>query len=226
MTRVNKYGGLIQGLFFGDKMMGFSYALIGKWEGDYFIYSHMVAVVKEHQGKGYGFLLKKAQREEIMNMGYNVIRWNYDPLESLNCYFNIHRLGVVSSEYERNIYGVGESGLHQGLTTDRLIATWYLHSQRVAEKMKKKDPPIIEKIPREKLEKFTQNTAYIEIPKDIRNIRQFHFHEAEEWRIRTREFFECAFRKSYVTEDIVFSENKERIFIKLKRSSQGIEQDR
>ena len=138
MTRVHKYGGLVQGLFLDGEMTGFSYAIIGKWEESYFIYSHMVAVKQKLQGKGYGFMLKKAQREAILNMGYDTIRWNFDPLESLNGYFNIHRLGAICEEYERNIYGEGASGLHQGLPTDRLIATWQLNSDRVETRMTKK----------------------------------------------------------------------------------------
>jgi len=217
MTRVHKYGGLIQGLFLDGKIIGFSYALIGKWKKEYMIYSHMVAVLKQHQGKGYGFLIKNAQREELLEMGYDLVCWNYDPLESLNCYFNIHRLGVVSDEYEHNVYGVGESGLHKGLATDRLIATWHLRSERVAEKMKKKLPPLIEDIPSVKLETFTQNTAYIEIPRDIRSIRHNDIETAKKWRMRTRELFECAFKKDYVVENIVFSKDKKRIFIQLNK---------
>ena len=133
---VYKYGGLIQALYYEKKCIGFTYSLIGKWEGEYFIYSHMTAVMKEYQGQGFGFLLKKAQREEILKMGYSLIRWNFDPLESINAYFNFHRLGVMSTEYERNIYGEGESGLHKGLSTDRLIVTWNLKSDRVIKKMK------------------------------------------------------------------------------------------
>ena len=61
MTRVQKYGGLVQGLYLDNQMIGFSYALIGKRQDEYIIYSHMTAVIKEHQGKGYGFRLKKVK---------------------------------------------------------------------------------------------------------------------------------------------------------------------
>ncbi len=217
MTRVQKYGGLVQGLFVDGEIIGFSYAIIGKWKGEYFIYSHMVAVRKEHQGKGFGFMLKSAQREEIMKMGYDVIRWNFDPLESLNSYFNIHRLGVISDEYERNIYGEGRSGLHKGLPTDRLIATWYLRSERVATRIDRKEPPLIEDIPSNIIGKFKQSRAYIEIPRNIRELRERDIKKAREWRTRTREQFEYAFEKGYVATDIVFSPDKKRIFYRLNR---------
>ena len=217
MTRVQKYGGLIQGLYIDNVLVGFTYAIVGKWEGEYFIYSHQTAVRKEHQGRGLGFLLKKAQREEVLKMGYDVIKWNFDPLESMNAYFNFHRLGIISVEYERNIYGEGESGIHKGLSTDRIIATWNLKSDRVVEKMKKKDATILEDIPQKSLENFTQAEAYIEIPKDIQSLKETNLSEAIEWRTKTRGLFESAFQKGYVAEDIVFSMDKNRIFHKLRR---------
>ncbi|MBW1724798.1 MAG: hypothetical protein JRJ33_05400, partial [Deltaproteobacteria bacterium] len=40
MTRVQKYGGLVQGLFYNSELAGYTYALIGKWDKEYFVYSH------------------------------------------------------------------------------------------------------------------------------------------------------------------------------------------
>lgn len=105
-------------------------------------------------------------------MGYSIIRWNFDPLESLNAYFNIHRLGVTSSEYERNVYGEGESGLLRGLLTDRLVATWKLKSERVIKKMETKETTIIEQVPEKLMADFSKDRAYIEIPLDIRSLKK------------------------------------------------------
>ena len=215
MTRVQKYGGLVQGLYYNSELVGYTYALLGRWDGEYFVYSHQAGVKKEHQDKGFGFLLKKAQRDEVQRMGYQVMRWNFDPLESMNAFFNIHRLGIISVEYERDIYGIGESGLHKGLSTDRLIATWKLDSDRVEKKMAQKDPSILEDIPQENLENFTHDTAYIEIPKNIRRLKETRLSEAIEWRMKTRHLFESAFKKSYVVEDFVFSKDKQSVFYKL-----------
>jgi len=216
MTRVQKYGGLVQGIYYNGELAGYTYALIGKWKGAYFIYSHMTAVKQEYQYQGFGFLLKKAQREEVLKMGYEIMRWNFDPLESMNAFFNFHRLGIISTEYEQDIYGTGESGLHKGLPTDRLIATWLLNSNRVLGKMKQKEPSIIETIPDKNLENFNHKTAYIEIPRNIRSLKETNMNEAVQWRMKTRRLFESAFQKDYVVTDTVFSEDKKRIFYKLK----------
>ena len=217
MTRVQKYGGLVQGLFLENELVGFTYAILGEWNEEYFIYSHMTAVKNEHQGKGFGFMLKKSQREEVLKMGYKVIRWNFDPLESMNSYFNMHRLGVTSVEYERDIYGTGESGIHKGLSTDRLIATWDLPSDRVIKKMEQKQFPIKMEISERVLENFSGNMTYIEIPKDIRLLKRTDLNKATKWRTRTRELFEEAFQKHYEARDVVFSKDMERVFFRMEK---------
>ncbi len=217
MTRVQKYGGLVMGLFVDGKLIGFSYAILAKWKGKLFLYSHMAAVRKEYQGKGFGYLIKKAQREEALKMGYSFIKWTFDPLESLNSYFNLHRLGAVGFEYELNIYGVGESGLHKGLPTDRMVAHWELNSERVKERMKKKIPPVfLEKAP--PAPDFSSDIIYIEIPADIRKLKKNDLKKALEWRYKTREEFLKAFENGYVAIDIVFTKNKERVFYLLEKN--------
>lgn len=217
MTRIQKYGGLCQGLYLDGDCIGFTFALLGKWQGEFFMYSHMTAVKREFQGKGYGFLLKKAQREETLRLGYHTIRWNFDPLESLNAFFNFHRLGVISTEYERDIYGQGESGLHKGLPTDRLIATWELHSPRVQKKMETRKPVIRESVPKNRLAQFIDQTAYIEIPSDIRTLKQKDLKAAFGWRMQTRELFERAFSLGWEAREMVRSADSPRIFCKLFR---------
>ena len=215
MTRVQKFGGLLQGLFLENECVGFTYGFLGKWQGEIFFFSYMAAVMRKYQGRGFGFLLKEAQREEVLKMGYNIIRWNFDPLESLNAYFNFHRLGVTSSEYERNVYGVGESGLDEGLPTDRLLVTWHLTSERVQNKIKSKEEKIIETIPGSKLGNFRGQIAYIEIPRDFRSLKKINQNQAYEWRMKTRNQFESAFKRGFITEEIVFSDDQQRIFYKL-----------
>lgn len=217
MTRIQKYGGLIQGLYLDGEMIGFTYALIGKRGEKFIIYSHMTAVKQKFQAGGYGFLLKKAQRQTVLDMGYQEIEWNFDPIESLNAYFNFHRLGIISHEYERNVYGEGESGLHKGLPTDRLIASWRLNSERVRHKMETRDPRLIEEIHENRIGKFTGQTAYIEIPRDIRSIKQRDMKAAIEWRMNTRRLLEQAIEEEYEVREVVFSPDQKRIFFKLER---------
>jgi predicted GNAT superfamily acetyltransferase len=216
MTRVQKYGGLVLGLFLDERMIGFSYSIIGRWRGEYFMYSHMLAVEKEYQQRGFGFLLKKAQREEVMRMGYGTIRWNFDPLEAANSFFNIHRLGATVGEYEENVYGHGESGLHRGLATDRAIATWRLDSPRVEERMREPiDRKVLADLAGIRPGDFSVSPAYIEIPRDIQALKRESMAEALRWRMRTREWFETAFALGLEAREIVFSPDDSRVFFRL-----------
>lgn len=219
MVRIQKYGGLIQGLFLDGEMIGFTYAVIGKWKDEYLVYSHMAAVKKEHQSKGYGFIMKKAQHSALLKMGYRTVVWNFDPLEAMNSYFNIHRLGATCDEFDPNIYGMGDSGLHAGLTTDRLIATWRLHSPRVIECLNEKQPASIETVRREAVDTLGHPVTYIETPVDIRAVKAKGMEDAFAWRERHRRLFVPAFERGYVVEDFVFSEGRKRAFFKLIKRS-------
>jgi predicted GNAT superfamily acetyltransferase len=218
MTRMRKYGGIVRGLFLADTMIGFSYALPGRWKGEYFLYSHMAAVITAFQSMGFGYLLKQDQREEALLMGYTMIRWNFDPLESLNTYFNLHRLGAVSREYERNIYGTGESGLHRGLNTDRLIAEWKLDSDRVKTAMESRVEPLILGSPPRTAD-WTEAKAFVEIPADIRVVKTESLEKAREWRSQTRGQLESAFKQGYIATGVGILHDRSRIFIQLNRES-------
>jgi predicted GNAT superfamily acetyltransferase len=217
MTRVQKYGGLVQGLYLNGEMIGFTFALAGRRGNEFLMYSHMTAVKREFQGRGYGFLLKKAQRQAALDLGCSIIEWNFDPIESLNAFFNFHRLGIISREYERNIYGEGDSGLHSGLPTDRLIACWELNSDRVKHKMKNHDPRLIEDIPEGMIGQFSGETAFVEIPRDIRTIKRQDMRSAIEWRMNTRRQLEQALNSGYEVREVVFSPDQTRIFFRLER---------
>ena len=66
-----------------------------------------------------------------MRRGYDLIEWTFDPLEIKNAYFNIERLGAIARRYIVDQYGASSSPLQGGLPTDRLIAEWWLASDRV-----------------------------------------------------------------------------------------------
>ena len=59
------------------------------------------------------------------------MEWTFDPLEIKNAYFNIEKLGAIARRYNVNQYGITSSPLQGGLPTDRLVAEWWLKSDRV-----------------------------------------------------------------------------------------------
>ena len=101
------------------------------------------------------------------------------------------------------------------LVANSVFAKCPANSDRVINKMKQKEPPIIENIPEKNLENFSQEKAYIEIPRNIRSLKETNINDALQWRMKTRRLFESAFQKDYVVTDIVFSKDKKRVFYKL-----------
>jgi predicted GNAT superfamily acetyltransferase len=126
-----KTGGQVMTAYDGNTPVGFALAFAAMRDGLTYLHSHMVGVVEEYQNRGVGRLLKLAQREDALERGINLIEWTFDPLQLKNAHFNIERLGAIVRHYIPNLYGRTTSPLHAGLPTDRLVAEWWVRSQRV-----------------------------------------------------------------------------------------------
>ena len=124
-----------------ESMIGFAMSLPGVKTGKNsadgnpqpYLHSHMLAVRTAYRDRGLGAKLKLEQRREALSRGIRRMEWTFDPLEIKNAHLNIHKLGVIVRSYLVNFYGVSSSRLQGGLPTDRLIAEWYLDSDRVNE---------------------------------------------------------------------------------------------
>jgi len=76
-----------------------------------------------------------AQRERVLAQGIERITWTFDPLQSLNAYFNFGKLGVLADTYKINFDGEATSSFLHQIGTDRLWATWLLDSGRVRQRL-------------------------------------------------------------------------------------------
>ncbi len=124
-------GGQVVGAFHEGKMAGFTLSLAAVRAGRSFLHSHMTAVLPEFRDRGVGRRLKLFQRQDSLKRGIDLIEWTFDPLDLKNAHFNFVRLGAVARRIIPNCYGVTASPLHGGLPTDRLVAEWWLNSERV-----------------------------------------------------------------------------------------------
>jgi len=124
-------GGQVLGAFDGDRLVGYTLAVVGIHDKTPFLHSHMTGVRTEYRDRGVGRMLKLFQRDEALGRSIRIILWTFDPLELRNAHFNLNRLGAICREYKSNLYGVTTSPLHRGLPTDRLVAEWRLDSARV-----------------------------------------------------------------------------------------------
>jgi predicted GNAT superfamily acetyltransferase len=132
-----------------ESMIGFAMSLPGIKTGrnsttgnpQPYLHSHMLAVRDNYRNRGLGARLKLEQRREALERGIRRMEWTFDPLEIRNAHLNIHKLGAVVRSYFVNFYGVSSSRLQGGLPTDRLIAEWYLASDRVNEILEGRHAP-------------------------------------------------------------------------------------
>lgn len=128
----SKVGGQVLGAFDSGKMVAFCLCIPGlKPGGKYYLHSHMLGVLPQYRNSGLGRKMKLKQREYALAGGIDLIEWTFDPLEIKNAFFNIERLGAIVRRYVRNQYGTTTSPLHGGLPTDRLIAEWWIRTERV-----------------------------------------------------------------------------------------------
>ncbi len=126
-----KIGGQVIGAFQGKELIGFAMALPGIRDGRAYLHSQMLAVREQYRNSGLGRGLKLRQRDEALARGLDLMEWTFDPLEIKNSYLNIERLGAIARRYNRNQYGITSSPLQGGLPSDRLVAEWWLKSERV-----------------------------------------------------------------------------------------------
>ena len=128
-------GGQVIGAFDQGELAGFVLAFPGARPHSQgpraYLHSHLLAVHESYRNSHVGRRLKLAQRQDAIDRGFELIEWTFDPLEIKNAYLNIVRLGAIVRRYSVNHYGDSSSPLHRGLPTDRVIAEWWLKSNRV-----------------------------------------------------------------------------------------------
>jgi predicted GNAT superfamily acetyltransferase len=131
-----------------ESLVGFAVSFPGMKTGAHsangkpqaYLHSHMLAVRERYRNRGVGAQLKLEQRREALSRGIRLMEWTFDPLEIKNAHLNIHKLGAIVRSYLVNFYGVSSSRLQGGLPTDRLVAEWYLDSDRVTRALEGRNP--------------------------------------------------------------------------------------
>jgi predicted GNAT superfamily acetyltransferase len=178
-------GGEVLGAFDGDRLVGYTLALVGLRDRTAYLHSHMAGVKPEYRDRGVGRMLKLFQRSEALGRGIRLIQWTFDPLEARNAHFNLNRLGAICRTYQPNLYGVTTSPLHRALATDRLLVEWHLDSARVV--------AAIENLVKDPIEA----PASIELPAELERWQREGSAEVGAVQARVREEFTKWFAKGY-----------------------------
>lgn len=178
-------GGQVLGAFDGERLVGYTLAVVGFTNGTVFLHSHMTGVHGDYRDRGVGRALKLFQREEALGRGIRLIVWTFDPLETRNAHFNLNRLGAIARKYLPNLYGLTTSPLHLGLPTDRLWTEWQLDSARVVAAVSG-----LEQEPE-------AGPAMIVLPAELESWKQGDTAEVAKVQARIREEFTAWFARGY-----------------------------
>jgi len=217
-------GAVLIGAYDGALLAGFVYGFPGYENGQVTHHSHMLAVRPSYRNHNLGYQLKLAQRDRVLAQSIKRITWTFDPLQSLNAYFNFRKLGVLADTYKINFYGEATSSFLHQIGTDRLWVTWQLDSERVRERLQtEKQQTMVEPERIPCLVQFGANHApqrnepseglghehfSIEIPADINALQSEKPGLAVEWREATRGAFTEAITSGYLVEEFYRSNRK------------------
>lgn len=228
-----KAGGIAAGAFSpaGD-LLGFVYGLAG-WDGRRpFHWSHMLAVARQARDLGLGTRLKLFQRDLLLPMGIEEVRWSFDPLEARNAHLNFNHLGAEVAEYVENLYE-GEEGseLFEGIGTDRFILSWRIASARVecalvdrragAEEPFRDAPVANPGAATDELPEAPR--VRIEIPESIQDLKGERPERGVAWRESTRRAFQHYLGQRYRVEAFYLDADR-RCWYGLEKES-GLERD-
>jgi predicted GNAT superfamily acetyltransferase len=216
-----------------NRLIGFSFALPG-WNrnGKRLWWSHMTAVAATYRGRQIGLRLKIRQREEAVAEGIDEIHWTFDPLQAMNGYFNIQKLGAVVCSYEENIYGSTSSALHMGLPTDRFVAEWHLNSERVKDRLQLATSTFILRDLDRMLRinaageepnlRLIDSPLLLEIPADLNALKAVDIDKAKLWQERVREACRHYFSLGYfVTDFFILRKPRQQALYVLEKQKLG-----
>jgi predicted GNAT superfamily acetyltransferase len=221
-----KAGGIAAGAFSRDgQMLGFVYGLAGYEDGRAFHWSHMLAVDPQARDLGLGTRLKLYQREALLPLGIEEVRWTYDPLEARNAHLNFNHLGVGVAEYVEEMYA-GElfSDLAKGIGTDRFIVSWKIASERVNQALADRragsevpfrEAPVVN--PGAEIDLPEAPRVRVEIPENVQAVKEKDLDEAAAWRASTRRAFEHYLARRYRIEAFNRDPAEKRCFYGLEK---------
>jgi chorismate synthase len=204
---VSRTGGIVAGAFDDDdEISGFVFGVTGFVDGAPTHWSDMLAVHPRARGHGIGQALKRFQRNALLDRGITRVGWTFDPLEARNAHLSFARLGITAHQYIPDCYGASNSPLHAGLSTDRLVASWALSSDRVRSRMDNgaaspglhdvADAPVIN--PGDRIDlSHSARRLLLRIPGDVQTLKRVDPDAARRWRADTRLAFTTYFERGY-----------------------------
>ena len=226
LSASREVGGVLVGAYNDQSLVGFVYGFPGLEDGEITHHSHMLAVKPSQRNLNLGYRLKLAQRDRVLAQNLKRITWTFDPLQSLNAYFNFNKLGVVANKYKVNFYGESTTSFLHQFGTDRLWVSWMIQSDRVNQRLNNQSseslftselPRLVqvrndEPIASEPVKFVGEPYVAIEIPSDINALQQKDPRLALRWREVTRAAFTAAISSDYLVQDFFRGRRAEESF--------------
>lgn len=227
LLAMSRTGGVLLGAYSSlGELIGFAFSTPGAVDGELIHYSHMLAVRVAYRNFGVGFKLKLAQRKEALKRQISVITSTFDPMQPLNAYFILGKLGAGADAYEENLYGETTSLHDRGIPTDRMLARWDLESNRVVHRLENgplrhdlrkemKQMPVINQLVEVvpgmvnsspvKLH-CSADQFLFEVPYNLPEIKTRDLSIALEWQGKMRQAFRHYFKRDYAATDFWVAE--------------------
>jgi predicted GNAT superfamily acetyltransferase len=222
LLAASRAGGIVLGAYsnLGD-LVGFVFSIMGSKGRTPIQHSQMLAVRAAYRNFDVGFKLKVAQRKEALKRKISIITSSFDPMQPLNAYFALGKLGARADTYEENYCGETTSLLERGLPTDRILTTWNLKNSAVARRLETgtqkrdlrkelKQHPVINKLVEAapglmnsspvKLN-CPANQFLFEVPYNLPEVKNRDLGIALEWQGKMRQVFRHYFKKKYAATD-------------------------
>ena len=203
-------GGFILGAYYQEKLIGFQYSFPGFDGKKVYLVSHSLGIHPDFRKFGIGEMLKRAQKNTAGEMGYDVITWTYDPLETVNGNLNLHKLGAVVRTYIPNIYGEMSDQLNAGIATDRFLVEWWVSQSNINSVTGNNHHSAIDLKECEHgwlIDKVNltldQNHISVSVPGDFQEIKRANLSLAIDWRKKTRDVFSHYLNHGWIVTDLV-----------------------
>jgi predicted GNAT superfamily acetyltransferase len=222
LLTVDRTGGILLGAYnsLGD-MVGFVLSIPGFHEGSPVQHTYMVAVRIAYRNFDVGFKLKCGQRKESLKRKTSIITAAIDPMQPVNAYFALGKLGERADTYEENYFGETTSQIERGLPTDRIMTVWNLEDADVTRRLETgpprrdlrkdlKHPALVNHLKEQfpglmisspvKLN-CSDTQILFEVPYNLQEIKNRDLGIALEWQGKMRQVFRHYFKKRYVLSD-------------------------
>ncbi len=241
LLTIDRAGGILLGAFNNlGELIGFALSMLSEENHTPIQHSVMVAVRAAYRNFDVGFKLKAAQRKEALKRNISTITWFFNPMQPLNAYFSLAKLGAWANVYEENYSGETTALQERGLPSDRLLARWELESSSVVHRLENGPPrrdvrkelklrPVINHMtelspgvmsPSPVKLNCTAAQFLFEVPYNLQEIKSRDLGIALQWQGKMRQVFRHYFKKNYAVTDFWVAEHDGRLraFYLLERS--------